>query len=180
MRIEGKKIYDMYKNLLSPSYFKSNIIFNVSSSDIIKDKLLSQYLNKKILIEFSKGDEYKHNNGGIVKYSKIVEKYKIISSPPYLIFFINRISQNVIKRTFSKNIKDIIPDEEITLAGNLLHLSSIVIHDGSVNGGHYTSYIKIMEVWYFYNDMNGRLQNIGTYTDLPRTINTHGTIYFYT
>jgi len=110
-------------------------------------------------------------------YKRRVEVQTIIQAP-YLIFNLKRASPYS-TRTISTKI---IPDKTIIVGNKSLSLSAIVVHRGSRSGGHYTAYLKLGQVWYYYNDLGPSIKRVGTYKNLlsydPSPIK-YGTLHFY-
>ena len=89
--------------------------------------------------------------------------------------------------------KPIICTKQITLKSKrILKLNAVVVHIGTVGGGHYVVYFKCNNNWFLYDDLNQinptRTQFIGSYENLMKSRNiyrknvnvkTHGTIYYY-
>jgi len=59
------------------------------------------------------------------------------------------------------------PDKLELMEGKKLNLRSVCFHEGSsIKSGHYISYNKVNDIWYFYDDMNPSLSLIGSYQDM--------------
>lgn len=90
-----------------------------------------------------------------------------IISTPILFIHVQRIVGHV-DIPVTKITTVIMPESNIQLDNRkTLVLVSIIVHWGDATGGHYVTYIKCGQQWYFYNDINfTKLQKIGTFNDL--------------
>lgn len=76
-----------------------------------------------------------------------------------------------------------IPETLTDSKGKTLHLFGIICHEGeTADSGHYTAYGSSSEnKWYFYDDMNLPIQEIGKWNDMKkiRRVHTHCVLLFY-
>ena len=148
--------------MLNPSTFNYKDI-NLTENSI------KHLFNTKELLYLSDG--FRSDQGVLYRYRYEEMKYEY--KEDYLVIVINR-----------KNIDDSFYDKEVIMPDriNELKLKSIVIHDGY---GHYTSYLRNNDEWYYYNDMNRKIKYVGDYEYILSSKNkntkpnNNGTIYFY-
>lgn len=111
---------------------------------------------------------------------------RLITEVTYLpsLFFVIHIDRTL---TPMKNLTPIQVTESVSTNGRLFHLMSVVLHDGTMRGGHYTSLIRTTKDTYkFYNGSNSSctVTNIkeAQFSDMVESmqLNTRGTLFFYT
>jgi ubiquitin C-terminal hydrolase len=78
----------------------------------------------------------------------------------------------------------VIPSQTIRLneGSAELQLNNIIVHVGdTIKSGHYVAYFKCNDNWYLYNDMDDRIERIGTYEELleHRILNSSKTGFRY-
>lgn len=88
----------------------------------------------------------------------------------------DKILIRIIRNTgYKKLTTRIIPPLTLKLKENKnnLHLSSLIIHEGSNNGGHYTCIYVCNSQWYLYNDISSSstITHIGSYETLIKNKN---------
>ena len=74
------------------------------------------------------------------------------------------------------------PRQSTHQSNRILYLNSIIIHMGSVNGGHYVTFFRKDKKWYLYDDINPNIIYIGNYFKMLHTNPnpcTNGVLYFY-
>lgn len=156
---------EMYK-ISEFIYYTESIIQFIDNSQIrFLDQNEDYYISKFITVIENIIEEKAYD----VVYTK-----SIISSP-YIIFDIGRV--NIENEKFMKT--KIIPSQTLTIeSGNRFQLSAIVIWKKN----HYTNYFKCNSLWYYYDDTESFIKEIGTYEDMlkssPSAI-TNGKLYFY-
>ena len=111
------------------------------------------------------------------KYKRRIQLQTVVESP-YLVINLQRNNPYGYETIKTK----IVPSATIELQNKSLSLSAVVIHRGSRSGGHYTAYLKLGQVWYYYNDLGPSIKRVGTYKNLlsydPSPIK-YGTLHFY-
>jgi ubiquitin C-terminal hydrolase len=90
---------------------------------------------------------------------------------------------------------EIIPDQDLYLPlqsedpSIRLTLHAIVVWRGTyiisekINQGHWTTYLKCKDLWYYYDDMADKLKEVGDYNALlghPPDLSRFGVLFFYT
>jgi ubiquitin C-terminal hydrolase len=118
----------------------------------IQERTLLSFVEYSITEDFSNvPEEDKPLDPDNNRVNTLVTTETILDSP-VLIFTINRRQENI-KNTspikFTEYIKN-------TTTNKILYLSTIVIHSGSASGGHYTSFFKNGQQWFYYNDIAKR------------------------
>ena len=153
---------------------KASIVHTIYHNDLIN--IPNNTKINSLLTSIEDSGELEPDNY-INGYKRRVEVQTIIQAP-YLIFNLKRASPYS-TRTISTKI---IPDKTIIVGNKSLSLSAIVVHRGSRSGGHYTAYLKLGQVWYYYNDMGPSINKVGSYEKLlsydPSPVK-YGTLYFY-
>ena len=145
--LESYHISSDRKELVSP-------IISIHSNSLI-DTDIDYYLNYEDDIIFDENNLYKGSDNK--KYKRKI-MYDFIKDSEYLIFKIERLGENDIRK-----YDRIVPSEFIILQSNRkLYLHSIIVHKRN----HYTCYIKCNESWFYYNDVNDLIEYIGTYKDM--------------
>lgn len=102
----------------------------------------------------------------------------------YMVFNVSRVSIDEKTRRQVKYRNPIIAPPEI----GHLYLFAVVVHEGkSTQAGHYTCYLSCNGIWYYYDDLNQRLESrvklVGSFEQMTRSepsIKTDGTLFFYT
>jgi len=145
----------------NPPYY-TNFVNMIPIDFLMKNKL---YINDiypfyETTYNLSRKDAYIDKYGN--KHTTYNKKTEILKAP----FLMIRIPRNI--GDFKLDTK-IIPTSTIQLRENNLplSLSSIIIHYGDNQSGHYISLIK-KDFWYEYDDMQNDLKNIGTLNDIVR------------
>jgi hypothetical protein len=129
---------------------------------------LTDLLNEWEIIATENPEEYYE---GI--YPIYIRKYHLVNTP-VLFIYLQRIAGQIggplgQKIPITKVTTHVIPDPQIVIEKRTLTLISIVVHWGSVIGGHYVTYILCDGLWYFYNDLSYRqLSPIGTWEQLQK------------
>lgn len=127
--------------------------------------------------ELEPSNYYQHDNGQ--KYKRRISHSSIYSAP-YLIISIQRLNP-IDNRKYHTPVY---PAEVITLpeTQEQFNLSAIVVHSGGGQGGHYTCYIRCENTWISYDDLGGRVREVGRFVDLltRQEAMTDGTLYYYT
>ena len=171
---------------------QTSIIYDKKASPIVfidpfklKNKISKNNLIYYFLKQFNDSGEL--TNGNKFKYkisSKIIEysrtfSYMTVMDSSYIVFWAQRANpiDNSIIRT------NITPTQQITLnSKRVLHLNSIILHIGNINGGHYITYFRNKLKWYVYDDINPNIIYIGNYFKMleanPNPC-TNGVLYFY-
>lgn len=151
-----------------------NPIYNISVFSLINNETV----NIMDFLEEINDEKLDTNNAYILKNKKYYRKIDVykIESAEYIVFNVNR------KCIYSdrKINKKVICPENIYVGNNILFLNSVIVHENM----HYTSYIKIGQLWYHYNDNpsgdNCILKKIGFYDDILKyNIENNGTLFFY-
>lgn len=136
-----------------------------------------------------------------IKYSRRKEVYRMKESPIVIFNLFRTYGEVVFKKPHTKeekkegrgpfkgivkhNVwKKISAPENMTLKGNDLQLSAIVVHTG---GAHYVANFKCKGNWFWYDDNPGGKKHIikytGSYENMLETSPnplTNGTLFFYT
>lgn len=175
-------------NIRKKSLHKTSTIINKKASIIqfidsftLMDKIhqknkLHIFLNQSIdSEELDKDNLFKYKNKN---YKRRIQDSELLDAP-YLIFWAQRADPvyNIVVNT------KIIPNKYLNLKSKrTLYLSSIVIHIGRIDYGHYITYFKYKKKWYMYDDMTASITPIGKYQNMlkhyPSPI-TNGVLYFY-
>lgn len=160
-----------------------NIIKTIPNTEIENNKKISDYINNISYVDFDESNKYTALGK---RWSRKKQTENIIYAP-YIIFSAERIGISYteygdeIKKFVSLKIK---PDENVKIGNIDLELSSIIIHQGGTSGGHYVSYFKCNDMWFFYDDTSSRrmITLIGSYENLIniKHVLTNGTLFFYT
>ena len=129
---------------------------------------LSNYIttiNEQNNGEFTPDDQ---PNGERHQYQRRLEFNETIETP-YIIFDLSRKIADQIHGGFGREKllkKKIIPDEIIEINDRFYRFVSCVVREGGINGGHFTSYVLIDDVWYYFDDIGPIKERIGSYDDL--------------
>lgn len=172
------------------------VTFEQTTYDVISDKemvqsdstrLMRPYLidvHQSDISDFT-GDSYK-NRDEVIDIMSLINSTTITEDAAgqltrrslslvdanMLLVYLNRIAGNITEQRQLVNATKIttfvIPDELIkTSGGKILSLSSIIVHIGDANHGHYITYIKCGNKWYLYNDVSFKnLRPLGTYDQM--------------
>lgn len=146
---------------------------------------LLSFVNKTTCTVFENPSDYFKFKGNI--YKTRIEDIEYLKAP-MLYIHIDRLNP-----LLGKIRTPILPSEKIKLRNNkkFLELSSIIIHGGGAEGGHYMAYLNCNEIWYFYDDTKKGLRKIGNFEamkkdqsatltpDDPVNILLDATDYFY-
>jgi hypothetical protein len=151
-----------------------NPIYNISVFSLIKN----ESINIIDFLEEINDEKLDINNAYVLgdkKYYRKIDVYKL-ESAEYIIFNIDR---KCIYNNRKINKKVTCP-ENIYIGNNVLFLNSVIVHENL----HYTAYIKIGRLWYYYDDNPGQdnciLKKIGFYDDILKyNIENNGTLFFY-
>lgn len=149
---------------LSETPQKTDIYLFISPSDIFNandTKFLSDFLE-------SKEDSIRPENSDFICEGKNYEraiKFREVTEERYLIFDLSRS----LGGEYLDN--SIIPDEEMELKnGKKFKFVSAVYRSPGMGGTHFTSYVLIGDLWYFYDDNPGGkepiLDEVGDYDEL--------------
>lgn len=93
-------------------------------------------------------------------YIRRFENIEIINTP-LLLVYIPRLNGG------QKDDTPFAPVKELRLGnGGMLKLSSIIIHTGGDQGGHYTCIIRCNDQFYMYDDMRQKMKKIGNFTSM--------------
>lgn len=124
-------------------------------------------------------NKFRYKTSSKTIYYSRTFSYMTVMDSPYIIFWAQRadpINNSVIKTIIT-------PTQQITLNSNrILHLNSIILHMGNINGGHYITYFRHNLKWYIYDDINPNILYIGNYFKMLETNPnpcTNGILYFY-
>jgi len=124
--------------------------------------------------------------------AKAIKKFFLYDPPPILTIVLKRFLQKSVGR-FEKNgasiriplklnldkftllkAKKTVEEEEIHSSQmHIYELYAIVVHSGSISGGHYVAYAKFGENWFVFNDSDFRV------TRVENVLNTEPYILFY-
>jgi hypothetical protein len=151
-------------------------ISNVSEFGLVSDKketiYLLDYVDSAEETKYEPSATGKENyywgpnpNGkGKKKYYRRIEHLTYVKAP-FLHFNVQRRS-NIISP--HKTTTKINPPATIKLAKNNkdLTLSSIIVHHGGSEGGHYNAYVNCGGVWYHYDDGGPLFEMVGTLKDV--------------
>lgn len=142
----------------------TDVYFFVSPSDLYnaeEETNLSEFLESKEDSVVSEGSDYLCNGD---KYLRAI-KFRKFQEERYIIFDLIR--------TIGGEFLDvnIVPDEEIELSnGKKFKFVSAVYRIPGMSGTHFTSFVLVNDVWYFYNDNpSGKkpiFEEVGNYDDL--------------
>ncbi len=101
------------------------------------------------------GSEYISYGVNPISNDKISDVVPIDEKHSLFHVYINRLM-------YDNNNKLFFNDRSLTIEQKIsnVELKSIIIHSGGTNSGHYTSYVKIYNDWYFFDDMNPILNKI--------------------
>jgi hypothetical protein len=194
-RINLEEIYPVYS--ISPDEYDFNV------ENFILSKTVKQTTSNPDM--FIRGDENADNAANPHnakrntayknrKYPKIFDttttKTKLeVSGAPQDDFMILNLKRFKVDFTLEdpvpvKNTKAIAPPQSIRLNEDSreLHLNNIIVHVGdTIESGHYVAYFKCNGNWYLYNDMDDRIERIGTYEQLlkHRILNSSKTGFAY-
>jgi ubiquitin C-terminal hydrolase len=145
------------------------IIIPIEYKDLFNKKINFEDNINKIELDVEHDELIKYNNKTYLYKDSI---YKYIDSP-YLIFTIPRKQLNYIVNT---------PVNLNRYLDNKYLLISIVIFNGTIHNGHYTTYFLSNGRWYYYDDIYNNINLIGNYEQLlisqPSPI-TNGVQYYY-
>lgn len=115
---------------------------------------LNEYFKEEQLI-----DDNQYYNEKINKKVNATKKLVITNYPKYMFFSFKRFTNLV-----NKLDNDISIDNTYNFDNNEYYLIGIIVHIGSVGGGHYISCIRENEEWYICNDRNiSKCDNIDKY-----------------
>lgn len=123
-------------------------------------------------------------------HKTLLETESIIDAPYLIISCERQGGQRVVHGEFQNmavNTSSLIIPEYLTLqSGSQLWLSGVVVFGGGTTGGHYTAFVKINNLWYFYNDLGPVFRLVGrkgTFSELlvdPYDPRQQGVLFFYT
>jgi hypothetical protein len=134
-------------------------------------------------------------NGVQQEFKRRIAIKQVLDSP-CILFYITRPFQkyNMFGEIEEEGVnrKRVLCTQKIKLKSNRsLSLNGIVVHIGTVGGGHYIAYFKCNNNWFLYDDLMNNLTRtkfIGSYENLMKSrkifgriinVKTHGTIYYY-
>jgi uncharacterized UBP type Zn finger protein len=136
-------------------------------------------------------------NGVKVAFKRRITVKQVLDSPCLLFYIVRPFRRyNMFGQIEEEGVnrKRVLCTQKIKLKSNkILKLNAIVVHVGSVGGGHYVVYFKCKNNWFLYDDINQmnkstRTRFIGSYENLMKSrkiygkmtnIKTHGIIYYY-
>lgn len=151
---------------------KSDVIIHIDSFMLAEKK----EINITDIVNSITTTNLSYNNLYKKKYSQKMEYNKLLRAP-ILIFSVDRnyMGNKPNTRVISPEYIDL--DKQL----NQLHLSSIIVHDGSSpNGGHFRTYLKHGTYWYEYNDINYQhMKYVGQFSDLDDYVFCNATQFFY-
>lgn len=154
---------------------------DITNIEIVpKDSVnLDELINRHNIIDLGPENAFLAPSGK--KYNIRVEDTKYRSAP-LLHVHISRIAMIDEKVKIETSI---VPNQKLHLLdGSVLDLSSIIVHDGGVHGGHYRTFFKCDRIWYEYNDIHppNLVKKIGSFQQVIEydisVLNT-STDYFY-
>lgn len=156
----------------------------VSADEIRTESVinLSDYINKTSYTTFEKDNYFKTESGS---YPIRVEETVVHDTSLLHIHIIRLVEEygenGHVSRT--KLTTKIVPQLYFYLAnGNMLTLTSIMVHSGSTSSGHYYAYINCHGIWYMYDDIHfTKLIKVGTFSQLLQSekMLSNATDYFY-
>jgi len=139
----------------------TDVYYFISPSDISNvintSVKLSSFLNSKDDSIVSEGSTFLCDS----KDYKRTIKFKIFEEERYIIFDLSR--------AFAGQFLDqkITPDEEIELSnGKKFKFVSSVHRTSGLGSAHFTSFILLNDIWYYYDDLGNKLKEVGNYSDL--------------
>lgn len=157
------KISDSKEEILDPVTYEVKSLKNAITLPLIVNpavqieyltinQLLSNYFREEVL-----DDDNKWICSGCFKYVNAKKRLLLENAPNFLIFIIKRFSSDNQKNKspVSFPIKDLnIKEFLASQVDTFYNLRGIVVHIGSVSGGHYYAYCKDFqnEQWYKFND----------------------------
>ncbi len=177
-------IYDLYQLLFERVFNMNqktlkindngNIIYTPFITEIPVDLLIGKKeinLNDYYPVltqtyELDERNKYVDSKG--IYHSSFTKTYELLKADKILI----RITRNL---RFKKLKTIVIPPLTLKLKENKhdLHLSSLIIHEGTNTGGHYTCIYVCNSEWYLYNDISttSTITKIGSYENLIKNKN---------
>ena len=152
------------------------LLINKSDKNNLIYYFLKQFTDSGLL---SNDNLFKLEKNNKVEYYRRKFSYMTIIDSPYIVFWVQRANPVDSSVIYTR----ITPTQKITLKSNrILYLNSIIIHMGSVNGGHYVTFFRKDKKWYLYDDINPNIIYIGNYFKMLHTNPnpcTNGVLYFY-
>ena len=169
------------KTCISNNNQTTDVYYFISPSDIASvsnpSVKLSSFLHSKEESNRSEGSSFLCNGED---YKRTI-KFKEFKEDRYIIFDLSR--------AFAGQFLDqqITPDEEIELSnGKKFKFVSSVHRTSGLGGAHFTSFILLNDIWYYYNDIssirNIKLKEVGNYNKLLTYDNEkvkQSVMYFY-
>lgn len=186
--IYKKKHYLKNINSSQFTYKNASPVWHVPNEVLQPNTKIRKYLKIKEINHYDK-EEPLFLEADVLKQEPILYKKTTRSFeklPKFLIFEISRVQ--LVSGIFNES--RIIPDKNIKnlqLYGIIVHVGYTEPSDpldfmmGNVGSGHYIAYFKCKGNWYEYDDLDSKINHIGTYQHLIDDTNvcTHGTMYFY-
>ena len=215
-------IFKMYgMKFITTTYGTNSLAKKVKRSNLVKTSEVKNYTNESVVysvtaeatkifgrenqpIRISKFLNTKEDSGELdvnnlftpspsQTFKRRIAIKQVIDSPCILFYYI-RPYWNMSTGEEDVYRKPIICTKQITLKSKrILKLNAVVVHIGTVGGGHYVVYFKCNNNWFLYDDINQMKKNtrtrfIGSYENLMKSrkiygkvvnVKTHGTIYYY-
>ena len=143
----------------------TDVYYFISPSDIVNISNTSTYLSSFL---HSKEESFRNEGSTFLcdnkDYNRTI-KFKKFEEERYIIFDLSR--------AFAGQFlgQKITPDEEIELSnGKKFKFVSSVYRTSGLGGAHFTSFILLNDIWYYYHDIsligNIKLKEVGNYNDL--------------
>jgi len=144
--LKSKETEDKSVNI-EPNRF---LLFSLSEDTTNLNSCLSEYIQKELL----EGDNKWLPEGENKKKQDAIKVSYITKYPKYLMVLLKRYSYSKKRSMKLDNLIEIdeIWESEIFPDDTYYELSGIIHQSGSLNGGHYTSFIKLCGQWFYCDD----------------------------
>lgn len=109
-----------------------------------------------------------------MELSDVIDKQdQTFENPQLIIFDLTRLE----KGKYNANVK-VIPDEKLDF-GTLSELTAVVVW----RDYHYSVYVKVQDIWYYFDDTDEYVEEVGSYEDLlehdDEFVSMDGKLFFY-
>lgn len=164
-----------------------NKIFNIDNSLKVKITTSTDRIENRLFIDFIANDLLINNNTITIKNhyydiftadgKKYKHKIEYLKGEMLFMYFNRTYVDNADDYTDDRAKKinsKIIPAIKLKLKENKknIYLNSIIIHDGSGRGGHYTCLYDCNGIWYKFDDIaTNKITKIGTFDDIIKNNN---------
>jgi len=150
----------------------SSPVILVPFTDLRENIRLDNFLEKKDVSNLDSKNLFKYDGQ---LYNTRIQISSVVKAE-YLIFSIQRLFSAGIQTV--RNFHKVVPEAQIRIGQKVLSLTSIVVHKGH----HYTAYIKVNSLWYYYDDLRSNLKLIGSMESMLSSSpepTVYGTLFFY-